>query len=81
LAKFLVAWAILATILTGTNLGQRVDRAVPPALPVSTSASGVAVVGIDIDRPSRTLATTILKGESPFSTAALNSVDNWAFAV
>lgn len=59
----------------------RLERAVPPAHPVNTVTSGVAVVEIELERATDLLKTRMLYGESPFMPRALNALKQWRFKV
>jgi hypothetical protein len=63
------------------DLSLQVQRAVPPAHPVNTVASGIAVIEIDLERATDTLTTKVLYGDKPFAPPALDALTHWQFRV
>jgi Gram-negative bacterial TonB protein C-terminal len=57
------------------------EHATPPSRPVSTLATGLSVVEVEVDGRTRSMQTRQLYGNSPFVTPALNALMSWGFAV
>jgi hypothetical protein len=62
------------------DMSLRVDRAVSPSHPVRTIAGGVVVIQMDMHGDPEMMATSILEGEVPFVTAAMNALTHWTFS-
>ena len=80
IVKLLLTIVLASMLMDGQDMSLRVDRAVTPSHPVRAIAGGVAVIQMDMHGDPEMMATSILEGEVPFVTAAMNALTHWAFS-
>ena len=76
-----VAPVLVLLLFQQQDMSLLLEHAAPPSRPVSTLATGVSVVEVEVDARTRSMQTRQLYGQSPFVTPGLNALMSWGFAV